>query len=132
MGFGRKELESFYRLDCLFSADHHTLICIIQRFTVTYSFVMLLFEYSVLLCSQAVHQEPDLRHMPSSTSLSSVHVILMEQNTCNIFLHRCFVRNDYFFFYILPWKEDEIPISVGTDKRESGNINKEKLKEAVI
>lgn len=36
------------------------------------------------------------------------------------------------FFYILPWKEDEIPLSAGIDKRESCNTSKEKLKEVVI
>lgn len=35
-------------------------------------------------------------------------------------------------FYIVPWEEDEISVSVGIDRRESCNINKEKLKEAGI
>ena len=79
MVFGGKEQESFCRLDCFFSADLHTLMCIIQRFTVTYSFVLFWFEYRVLLCSQTDRQEPDLMHTPRTTNLSSMHIILMEQ-----------------------------------------------------
>lgn len=50
-----------------------------QGSTVICSFVVLLFDYSVLLCSQRDHQETDLRACAESTGLSSEHVILMEQ-----------------------------------------------------
>lgn len=79
MVFGGKEQESFCRLDYDDRQRKNTSICINRRFTVTYSFVVVLFEYSVLLCSQTDHLEPDLMRILRSTSLSPMHVILMEQ-----------------------------------------------------
>lgn len=50
-----------------------------QGSVVICSSVLLLFDYSVLLCSQRDHQETDLHACTERTGLSSVRGVLMEQ-----------------------------------------------------